>query len=80
MAYLQHDRAGAAVEEALLLGSRRGGGLHGTLGVRYWASAAIVGGTDLLALQEAGGWASLAQPRRYVERAKIANERVKLQM
>jgi integrase len=46
----------------------------------WWASAAIAGGTDLLALQEAGGWASLAMPRRYVERAKIANERVKLQV
>jgi integrase len=105
LAYLQHDRAGAAVKEALLLGSRRGGGLHGTLGVRsiqarvqllgvsiglkqlsphdlrhYWASAVIAGGTDLIALQEAGGWASLAMPRRYVERAKIANERVKLQV
>ncbi|NTU78425.1 MAG: site-specific integrase [Chloroflexales bacterium] len=45
----------------------------------WWASAAIAGGTDLLALQEAGGWASLAMPRRYVERARIANERVKLQ-
>ena len=105
LVYLQYDRAGAAADEALLLGSRRGGGLHGTLGVRsiqarvqllgagvgltqlsphdlrhYWASAAIAGGTDLLALQEAGGWASLAMPRRYVERAKIANERVKLQV
>ena len=46
----------------------------------YWASAAIAGGTDILALQEAGGWASLAMPRRYVERARIANERVKLQV
>lgn len=36
-------------------------------------------GTDQLALQEAGGWASPAMPRRYVERAKIANDRVKLQ-
>lgn len=45
----------------------------------WWASAAIAGGTDLLALQEVGGWASLTMPRRYVERAKIANERVKLQ-
>lgn len=105
LAYFQHDRIGAAAEEALLLGSRRSGRLHGTLGVRsiqtrvqllgvgvglkqlsphdlrhYWASAAISGGTDLLALQEAGGWASLAMPRRYVERAKIANERVKLQV
>jgi integrase len=105
LAYLQHDRADAAADDALLLGSRRGGGLRGTLGIRsiqarvrmlgervglanlsphdcrhYWASAAIAGGTDLLALQEAGGWASLAMPRRYVERAKIANERVKLQV
>jgi integrase len=105
LAYLQNDRADAAAEEALLLGSRRGGTVQGTLGVRsiqarvqmlgasiglkqlsphdlrhYWASAAIAGGTDLLALQEAGGWASLAMPRRYVERAKIANERVKLQV
>lgn len=104
LAYLRHDRAGAATEETLLLGSRRSGVLHGTLGVRsiqarvqalgvgvglthlsphdlrhYWASAVIAGGTDLLALQEAGGWASLAMPRRYVERAKIANERVTLQ-
>jgi integrase len=46
----------------------------------YWASAAIAGGTDILALQEAGGWASLTMPRRYVERARIANERVKLQV
>jgi integrase len=45
----------------------------------YWATAAIADGTDLLALQEAGGRASLAMPRRYVERAKLANERVKLQ-
>ena len=44
-----------------------------------WATAALAGGSDLLALEEARGWASLAMPRRYVERAKIANERVKLQ-
>jgi integrase len=105
LAYLQNDHVDAAAEDALLLGSRRGGGLNGTLGIRsiqarvqllgagiglkqlsphdlrhYWASAAIAGGTDLLALQEAGGWASLAMPRRYVERAKIANERVTLQV
>lgn len=35
----------------------------------YWANK-----VDLLRLQEAGGWASLEMPRRYVERAKVANE------
>lgn len=35
----------------------------------YWANK-----VDLLRLQEAGGWASLEMPRRYVERAKIAND------
>lgn len=31
-------------------------------------------GMTLLRLQEAGGWSSLAMPRRYIEEAKIANE------
>lgn len=35
----------------------------------YWA-----GKVDVLRLQEAGGWSSLAMPRRYVEESKIANE------
>ncbi len=35
----------------------------------YWASR-----VDVLRLQEAGGWASLAMPRRYVEAAAVANE------
>lgn len=35
----------------------------------YWAEK-----VDVLRLQEAGGWTSLAMPRRYVEEAKIANE------
>lgn len=43
-----------------------------------WTTRAIRSGTDLFALQEAGGWNSLAMPRRYAEAAKIANERVKL--
>jgi len=43
-----------------------------------WASRAATAGTDPLALQEAGGWSSLAMPRRYIEAAAIANERVKL--
>jgi integrase len=35
----------------------------------YWSDK-----VNILRLQEAGGWASLEMPRRYVERAKIANE------
>jgi integrase len=44
----------------------------------YWATRASRKGTDPFALQEAGGWNSLAMPRRYVEVARIANEGVKL--
>ena len=44
----------------------------------YWATRAARQGTDPFAVQEAGGWNSLAMPRRYVEAAKIANEGVKL--
>jgi integrase len=43
----------------------------------HWATRAARGGTDPFALQEAGGWNSLAMPRRYVEDAKIANEGVR---
>lgn len=39
----------------------------------YWATR-WAGKVDVLRLQEAGGWNSLAMPRRYVEHAKIANE------
>lgn len=39
----------------------------------YWASR-WAGKVDLFRLQEAGGWNSLAMPRRYVERAEVANE------
>jgi len=35
----------------------------------FWAKR-----VDVLRLQEAGGWNSLAMPRRYVEDARIANE------
>jgi len=45
----------------------------------YWATQAAKHKTDIVALQEAGGWSSLAMPRRYVEASKIANEGVKLQ-
>jgi len=34
----------------------------------YWAKK-----VDVIQLQEAGGWSSLEMPRRYIERAKIAN-------
>jgi len=44
----------------------------------YWATTAAANGTDPFALQEGGGWNSLAMPRRYVEAARIANEGVKL--
>ncbi len=43
-----------------------------------WATHTAQQGTDPFALQEAGGWSSLAMPRRYVEAAKIASEGVKL--
>lgn len=45
----------------------------------YWATRAARGGTDPIRLQEAGGWSSLAMPRRYIEDAAIANEGVKLE-
>lgn len=44
----------------------------------YWATSAIRGGTDVKALQDAGGWASPAMPLRYAESATIANRGVKL--
>jgi integrase len=40
----------------------------------YWATQAARAGTDPFRLQEAGGWSSLAMPRRYVEEARVANE------
>lgn len=44
----------------------------------FWATAAARGGTSLDRLQDAGGWASLAMPGRYVAAARIANQGVKL--
>jgi integrase len=44
----------------------------------YWATSAARHGTDPFVLQEAGGWSSLAMPRRYVDDNDIANEGVKL--
>lgn len=39
----------------------------------YWATK-WAGKVDPFRLQEAGGWSSLAMPRRYVEKSEIANE------
>lgn len=88
---------------ALLLGSRKGGRLTGTMsksainqrgralgehiGVEnlsphdcrhFWASSASEAGTDLEQLKQAGGWASLEMPSRYIKEREIANEKVKL--
>jgi integrase len=43
-----------------------------------WATRAVAAGTDAFALRDAGGWASLAMPSRYVAAAAVVNERVKL--
>ena len=45
----------------------------------FWATSAARHGTDPFSLQEAGGWSSLAMPRRYIEENKIANDGVKLE-
>ena len=45
----------------------------------YWATSAARHGTDPFVLQEAGGWASLAMPRRYIEANDISNSGVKLE-
>jgi len=45
----------------------------------YWATQAARHGTDPFVLQEAGGWSSLAMPRRYVEDNNISNEGVILE-
>ncbi|MHB8136451.1 MAG: tyrosine-type recombinase/integrase [Anaerolineaceae bacterium] len=44
----------------------------------FWATSAARHGTDPFVLQEAGGWSSLAMPRRYVDDNEISNEGVKL--
>jgi integrase len=45
----------------------------------FWATSAARHGTDPFALQEAGGWSSLAMPRRYIDDNEIANDGVKLE-
>jgi len=44
----------------------------------FWATSAARHGTDPFVLQEAGGWSSLAMPRRYVEDNEVSNDGVKL--
>jgi integrase len=44
----------------------------------YWATVAMRNGTDVKALQTAGGWKSPAMPLRYAEASTIANDGVKL--
>jgi integrase len=44
----------------------------------FWATSASEAGTDLENLKQAGGWASLDMPSRYIKRRHIANEQVKL--
>lgn len=44
----------------------------------YWATTAARNGTPIDRLQDAGGWSSPAMPLRYIQRAKVANQGVKL--
>ena len=63
-----------------LLGERLGiSGLSAHDCRHYWATTAARHGTDPFALQEAGGWSSLAMPRRYVGDNEISNDGVKLE-
>ena len=43
----------------------------------YWAFHVTEAGTDVKALQDAGGWNSVAMPMRYIKSTEVANERVK---
>ncbi|NPV55599.1 MAG: tyrosine-type recombinase/integrase [Anaerolineae bacterium] len=45
----------------------------------YWATNAARHGTDPFDLQQAGGWSSLAMPRRYIADNDIANQGVELE-
>jgi integrase len=40
----------------------------------YWATVLSRKGTQIRALQDAGGWSSPAMPLRYAESARIAND------
>lgn len=61
------------------LGQRVGiAGLSAHDGRHAWATFAIKAGTDVKALQDAGGWKSPVMPLRYAASGKIANAGVKL--
>jgi integrase len=69
----------AVTARVRLLGERLGVlGLSAHDCRHFWATSAARHGTDPFVLQEAGGWSSLAMPRRYVEENEVANEGVKL--
>ncbi len=62
--------------------TKRVGVLAKTIGVEgasahdcrhWWATHYAREGVDVLQLQEAGGWSSLAMPRRYIDKAKVSN-------
>jgi len=70
----------AVTERVRRLGQRIGVQKLSAHDLRHtWATRAARAGTDPFKLQEAGGWASLAMPRHYVESAKIANAGVRLE-
>lgn len=77
-------RGGGLTEQGMSVTAitERAGELASVIGVdgvsahdcrHYWATR-WAGKVDVMILQEAGGWSSLAMPRRYVERAKISNK------
>lgn len=72
--------ARAAAKRVRELGQRIGATNLSPHDLRHtWATLAARNGTPLDRLQDAGGWASPAMPMRYVERARIANEGVRVE-
>ena len=62
------------IERVRVLGARIGvEGLSAHDCRHYWATY-WADKVDVLRLQEAGGWSSLAMPRRYIEESEVANE------
>lgn len=56
------------------IGKDNGINLRAHDGRHTWATRASREGANILDLQEAGGWNSLAMPRRYIEQSEIANQ------
>lgn len=70
----------AITQRVNMLGKERGiFGLSAHDCRHYWATNAARHGTDPFVLQEAGGWSSLAMPRRYVEEQQISNQGINLE-